>query len=119
MTVVPSSRPSLGRLSRFDSQLWNRFVAIAQPYWFPVAKNQGKLFFLLIGLLIVFLFALLFLLTSGVVMLLKALLPEFMSETAGGLVGMVQSTFGSSRIWIVLAALVIPTIAFFCGAPLR
>ncbi len=113
MTVVPSNRPSLKRLSQFDRQLWNRFVAIAQPYWFPTAKNQGKQFFLLIGLLIVFLFALLFLLTGGVVFLLKALLPSFMAETAGGLIGLVQGTFSSPAIWIVLAALLIPAVALF------
>ena len=113
MTVVPSRRPSLKRLSQFDSQLWDRFIAIAQPYWFPTAKHQGKLFFLLIVLLIVFLFAVLFLLTSGVVALLNALVPEFMEATAGGLLGVVNGMFSSAALGIVLAALLIPAAVFF------
>ncbi|MCU0525948.1 MAG: ABC transporter ATP-binding protein/permease [Elainella sp. Prado103] len=113
MTAVPSFRPSLNRLSRFDRQLWNRFVAIAQPYWYPSAPNSGKAFFGLLALLIVFLFALLFLLVSGGVLLLQAIFPDFMSNTAGGLVGIVQAVFGSPLIGIVLAALLIPLLVFW------
>lgn len=113
MTAVPSSRPPLNRLSRFDNQLWKRFVAIAQPYWYPVSRQSGKLFFGLLALLILFLFGLLFLLVSAVVFSLRALLPEFMKETAGGLVGIIQSIWGSPFIGIVVAALVIPAIGFF------
>jgi vitamin B12/bleomycin/antimicrobial peptide transport system ATP-binding/permease protein len=113
MTAVPSSRPSLTRLSRFDRQLWNRFVAIAQPYWFPTDRNDGKLFFLLIALLILFLFGLLFVIVSAVVFLLKAIFPAFMTETAGGLVGIVEAITKSPAIWIVVATLVVPAIGFF------
>ncbi|MFM7423788.1 MAG: ABC transporter ATP-binding protein/permease [Elainella sp.] len=113
MTAVPSSRPSLRRLSRFDRELWNRFVAIAQPYWFPTGPNQGKLFFLLLALLIVFLFALLFLLVSASVFLLNALVPTFMNETAQGLTGLISGIINSPAVAIVGAALVIPAIAFF------
>jgi hypothetical protein len=49
-----------------------------------------------------FLFAVLFLLTSGVVALLNALVPEFMQATAGGLLGMVNGMFNSAALGIVL-----------------
>lgn len=113
MTAVPSSRPSLTRLSRFDNQLWRRFVAIAQPYWYPVSRQSGKVFFGLLALLIVFLFGVLFLLVSAVVTLLQTLLPTFMEETASGLVGIIQSIWGSPWISVAVAALVIPAIVFF------
>lgn len=113
MTAVPPSRPSLNRLSRFDNQLWNRFIAIAQPYWYPTAPQSGKVFLGLLVLLIVFLFALLFVLVSAIVLLCKALFPQFMQETAGGLVGIVQAITGSSAIFVVVAALVIPAFFFF------
>lgn len=112
MTPVPSSRPPLNRLSRFDRQLWNRFVAIAQPYWYPTSPHSGKVFFALLALLILFLFALLFLIVCGIVWLLQTLLPEFMEETAGGLVDIVQGITTSPAMLIVAGALLIPAIVF-------
>jgi putative ATP-binding cassette transporter len=113
MTVVSSSRPSLNRLSRFDRQLWNRFVAIAQPYWYPTAPHSGKVFFGLLTLLILFLFSFLFVIVSGLVALLQWLLPAFMRDAAGGLVGTIQAINGSPAIFVVIAGLVIPALAFF------
>lgn len=113
MTAVPSSRPPLNRLNRFDRQLWNRFVAIAQPYWYPTAPHSGKIFLALLALLILFLFGLLFVIVSATVLLLQALLPEFMQETAGGLVGIVQGITRSPAMFVVAAALLLPAIAFF------
>lgn len=111
MTAIPS-RPASNRLNRFDWQLWNRFVAIAQPYWYPTTPHSGKVFFGLLALLIVFLFALLFVVVSATVMALQALLPAFMDDTAKGLVGIVQGTLGSPLIGIVIAALLIPALTF-------
>ncbi|MBF2002927.1 MAG: ABC transporter ATP-binding protein/permease [Synechococcales cyanobacterium M58_A2018_015] len=112
MTAV-SSRPSLNRLSRFDRQLWNRFVAIAQPYWYPTQAGGGKIFFGLLALLIVFLFGALFFLVSGIVLLANQLVPDFMAATAGGLLGIIQGILGSPAIFIIVAALAIPAIVFF------
>ncbi len=114
MTAVPS-RPASNRLNRFDNQLWNRFVAIAQPYWYPTTANGGKVFFALLALLILFLFALLFVIVSVVVLVLQAVLPDFMNETAQGLVGIVKSMLQSPLIGVVIAALLIPALAFFAA----
>lgn len=113
MTVVPSSPPPLNRLNRFDRQLWNRFVTIAQPYWYPTAPHSGKVFFGLLTLLILFLFSLLYLIVSGAVALLQWLLPNFMSEAAGGLVASIQAINSSPAIFVVIAGLLIPALAFF------
>ncbi|HEY9640898.1 MAG TPA: SbmA/BacA-like family transporter, partial [Coleofasciculaceae cyanobacterium] len=110
---APSSSPAPNRLNRFDRQLWNRFVALAQPYWYPLTSNSGKAFFGLLALLITFLFALLFVVASAIVLLLQMMMPAFMKDTAGGLVGLIQAITGSSAIFIVIAALLIPAIAFF------
>ncbi|MBF2049397.1 MAG: ABC transporter ATP-binding protein/permease [Leptolyngbya sp. IPPAS B-1204] len=113
MTAVPSSRPSLQRLNRFDRQLWNRFIKIAQPYWFPMSPHSGKLFFVLLMSLIVFLFGLLVVIVSAGVLLAQALFPEFMQQTAGGLVGLIQAITRPPAIFIVAATLLIPAAIFF------
>ncbi|MEP0924077.1 ABC transporter ATP-binding protein/permease [Leptolyngbya sp. ST-U4] len=112
-TAPNSSQESLRRLSRFDWKLWNRFVAIAQPYWYPTRPGSGKVFFGLLVLLIVFLFAFLFVLISGVTMLCQQLFPQFMEQTAGGFVGLVRAVWTSPGVAIVLTALLIPAIGFF------
>ena len=112
MTAVPSPRPSLNRLSRFDRQLWHRFIAIAQPYWYPTTNYSSKAFFGLLALLIVFLFGLLFIIVSGAVLLLQILFPAFMNETAGGLVGIIRAMISPPAIFVVAAALLIPAVTF-------
>ncbi len=113
--ATPSSfsPPPLNRLNRFDRRLWNRFISLAQPYWYPTEANGGKIFFLLIVLLLVFLFALLFIVVSGFTFLAQIVFPQFMADTASGLVGMIQGVWQSPAIALVLVALVVPTIGFF------
>ncbi|MBD3881227.1 ABC transporter ATP-binding protein/permease [Phormidium tenue FACHB-886] len=113
MTTVSSPPQPSDRLNRFDLSLWKRFVAIAQPYWYPTERQGGKVFFALLALLIVFLFAFLFGVVSLSVLLLQALFPQFMAESAGGLSQLIQAIITSPAIGIVIAALVIPAIAFF------
>jgi putative ATP-binding cassette transporter len=112
-TPAEPSRPSLNRLSRFDIQLWNRFVAITQPYWYPTERGGGKVFFTLVALLIAFLFAAAFLLVSGLAFLSQVLFPQFMQDAAGGLMGLLRGIWTSPAILIVVGMLVIPAIAFF------
>lgn len=113
--TAPNSpnRFSQRHLSRFDPQLWNRFVAIAQPYWYPTGGRNGWVFFGLLVLLLIFLFSCLFFLVSGITLLAQALLPQRMEETAGGLVSMIKGILGSPAIGIAIAALVIPAVVFF------
>ncbi len=108
---IPDS--SLNRLNRLDLQLWRRFVAIAQPYWYPLRRGSSKQFFLLMLALLVFLFALLFCLVSAVTLLLQAVVPQFMEQTAGGLVSLVQGIWRSPAIFVVAATLLIPSLLFF------
>jgi len=113
MTQSNVSAPPENRLNRFDAQLWHRFVAIAQPYWYPTERNGGKVFFVLIILAIMFLFSTLALIVAGVTLLLQQFLPEFMEQTAGGLVNISRGIFRPPFIFVVAAGLLIPVIAFF------
>lgn len=101
------------RLNRFDAQLWHRFVAIAQPYWYPTERNGGKVFFGLIILLILFLFAALAIVVAVATLLLQQLFPEFMGQTAGGMVSISRGIFSPPFIFVVLAGLIIPALGFF------
>jgi vitamin B12/bleomycin/antimicrobial peptide transport system ATP-binding/permease protein len=55
MTVVPQSKPSLK--FRFDRQLWQRFVEIAQPYFYPPGPRSSTQFFFLILTQLIFVVA--------------------------------------------------------------
>jgi len=100
-------------LNRFDLGLIKRFSAIAQPYWYPIKQNSGKIFFGLVLLLILFLFALLTLIVGAVTLLVQQFAPEFMAQTAGGLVAISQGMFSFPIILLPIAGLVIPAIAFY------
>lgn len=100
------------RLNRFDLRLLNRFVAIAQPYWYPTERGS-KVFFGLVLLLIVFLFAALSLVVAALTLLVQQFFPAFIEQTAGGLATLSQNIFRPPFIFIVLAGLVIPAVAFF------
>jgi putative ATP-binding cassette transporter len=103
---------SLNRLNRFDWQLWNRFVAIAQPYWFPTERG-GWQFFVLLGLLIVFLFALLATVVGLLTLAVQRAYPEFMAETAGGMVSLANTLFSPPMVFVLTAGLIVPWVAFF------
>lgn len=111
--TVDTPRPSLNRLSRFDWRLWNRFVAIAQPYWFPTENGGGKVFFGLLALQLLFLFALLFLIVAAITKLCQQIFPEFMGQTAGGLVANINGILGSPLIYVVAAGIIVPLVAVF------
>lgn len=112
MTTTSSSQPSLNQLSRFDRQLWNRFVAIAQPYWYPTGAGNGKIFFLLLLLLLIFVFGLLFIGVSTVTWLSQQLFPAFVEQTAGGFVALLQGIWTSPLVVVVAATLLVPMVGF-------
>lgn len=100
------------QLNRFDRQLWNRFVRIAQPYWYPTEQRGGWIFFGLLLLLLVFLFAFLFVAVSFISLISQQLFPEYVKQTASGLVTLVQGIINSPAIFVVALALIIPILGF-------
>ncbi|MGG6296984.1 ABC transporter ATP-binding protein/permease [Leptolyngbya sp. AN02str] len=109
-SLSPNGAPQ--KLNRFDFSLVRRFVAIAQPYWYPTGRG-GWAFFPLVGLLIVFLFAVLATLVSAGTLLSQRFFPEFMAQTAGGLVSLSQAIFSVPIVFLLAAGYVVPAIAFF------
>jgi putative ATP-binding cassette transporter len=99
-------------INRIDARLWQRFIEVALPYWYPSKKKAGT-FFVMLVLLLIFLFAALFLAIAGTVWLGQQLFPEFTNEAAAGLIGIRKQIFTNSTSRLILAlALILPTAIF-------
>lgn len=99
-------------MNRFDRQLWKRFLAIAQPYFYPLEPRSGTAFLGLLVLLIVFLFAAMFVFVSAVSLGIQALFPDFFNSIAAGLATLIKSIINSPAIVIVALMLILPFSAF-------
>jgi len=96
-----------------------RFVIIAQPYFFPRRRYGGFITLLLMGMLLVFVFGLLFVIVSGCVLAGSALAPGVTAKLDQNLVGIVHTTYHSKMGLLLGAALVVPVVTFwFFGADL-
>jgi putative ATP-binding cassette transporter len=99
-------------MNRFDRQLWERFIAIAQPYFYPLEAGGSRIFLGLVTLLLIFLFAAMFVLLSAVCLGGGALFPNFVNSIAAGLVTLLKGIINSPAIAIVALMLIIPFSAF-------
>ncbi|WP_445245140.1 ABC transporter ATP-binding protein/permease, partial [Microcoleus sp. OTE_8_concoct_300] len=99
-------------MNRFDRQLWQRFIAIAQPYFYPLEAGGSRIFLGLVALLLIFLFAAMFVLLSAVCLGGGALFPAFVNSIAAGLVTLLKGIINSPAIAIVAFMLIIPFSAF-------
>jgi vitamin B12/bleomycin/antimicrobial peptide transport system ATP-binding/permease protein len=99
-------------MNRFDRQLWKRFLAIAQPYFYPLEPNSGSVFLGLLVLLIVFLFAAMFVAVSAVSLGTQAIFPEFFNSIAAGLGTLIKNIINSPALAIVAVMLIVPLGAF-------
>jgi putative ATP-binding cassette transporter len=99
-------------MNRFDRQLWERFIAIAQPYFYPLEAGGSRIFLGLVALLLIFLFAAMFVLLSAVCLGGGVLFPDFVNSIAAGLVSLLKGIINSPAIAIVAFMLIIPLSAF-------
>jgi vitamin B12/bleomycin/antimicrobial peptide transport system ATP-binding/permease protein len=100
------------QINRIDGRLWQRFIEVALPYWYPSKKKAGT-FFLMLLLLLIFLFAFLFIAIAGTIWLGQQLFPQFTNEAAAGLIEMRKQVFNNSTPRLILAlALILPTAIF-------
>lgn len=114
-TTVVSKKANMTRferLNRFDRQLWNRFIAIAQPFWYPTEGRISAIFLLLLALLLAFLAALLFVVVAAVTLGSQFVSPAFFNSIAPGLANSITSVIYSPAIYLVGAALLVPIIVF-------
>lgn len=100
-------------MNKFDWQLVRRFLKIAQPYFYPLERGGGGIFLGLLALLLIFLFAAMFVLVSVVSLGAQAILPEAFNSVAGGLAQLLKSIINSPFVIIVVLMLLIPLGFFF------
>ncbi|MEG4278669.1 ABC transporter ATP-binding protein/permease [Microcoleus sp. MON1_C1] len=99
-------------MNRFDRQLWQRFIAIAQPYFYPLEPGGGRIFLGLVTLLLIFLFAAMFVAVSVVSLGAQVFFPEAFNGVAAGLATLIKGIIYSPTIAIVGLMLILPLAAF-------
>jgi putative ATP-binding cassette transporter len=99
-------------MNRFDRQLWERFIAIAQPYFYPLEPRGGRVFLGLVALLLIFLFAAMFVGVSVVSLGAQVFFPEAFNGVAAGLATLIKRIIYSPTIALVGLMLILPLAAF-------
>ncbi len=99
-------------MNRFDRLLWERFIAIAQPYFYPLEPGGGRVFLGLVALLLIFLFAAMFVAVSIVSLGAQVFFPEAFNGVAAGLATLIKGIIYSPTIAIVGLMLILPLAAF-------
>jgi vitamin B12/bleomycin/antimicrobial peptide transport system ATP-binding/permease protein len=103
-------------MNEIKRSLWNRFVTIAQPYFFPTARGGSWYMLLLLLMLLVFLFGVLFMVVAGITMAGSIFAPSVTAKVASGLVSLLQEIFHSNAWMIIAGALIIPAACFMLFA---
>jgi vitamin B12/bleomycin/antimicrobial peptide transport system ATP-binding/permease protein len=106
-----SDTPSRTRF-RFDKELWNRFVEIAQPYFYPLERGGTWKFFGLLLVLLISVIALAFFLAVGLTLLGKLLFSAFFTKLAAGLVAQVDGLLKSPAPYVAAGVLLVSTGIF-------
>ncbi len=99
----------MGQIKR---SLWKRFVAIAQPYFFPDIRYGGWAMLLLLIMLLGFLFGVLFLIVSGLALAANQVAPDLTAKIASGLLSTIAGIF-HSKAWLIVAGLIIVPVGVF------
>jgi putative ATP-binding cassette transporter len=99
-------------MNRFDRQLWERFIAIAQPYFYPLEPGGGRVFLGLVALLLIFLFAAMFVAVSVVSLGAQVFFPEAFNGVAAGLATLIKGIIYSPTIALVGLMLILPLAGF-------
>ncbi|ABB56654.1 ABC transporter ATP-binding protein/permease [Synechococcus elongatus] len=106
---MTASPPEINRF-RFDKKLWDSFIQIAQPYFYPLEKNSLWAFSGLLIALLMVVVSLTFFALVGVTKLGAAVLPaQFVDLVAKGLVQQVDA-------WLQSPFLGICALIFLVGA---
>ncbi|WP_414417310.1 ABC transporter ATP-binding protein/permease [Synechococcus sp. R55.4] len=96
----------------FDRKLWDRFITVAQPYFYPRVRYGGWIFLGLLAAAMVFVVALMFFVEIGVTLVGQALFPEFFTNVAAGLVAQTKRNLSSPVLWVASVSLALSSLCF-------
>ncbi len=99
-------------LSRLDYNLWKEYLDIAQEFWLPQSLKSRTRFIVLLCLLMAFVASLLFLFVAATTTATHAFAPDFITQTAPGLMDWIQNIVHSGLIWVLGAGFLIPVLVF-------
>ncbi|NEP86416.1 MAG: ABC transporter ATP-binding protein/permease [Okeania sp. SIO2C2] len=100
-------------MNKFNNKLWNSFLQIAQPYFYPLEPGGNKVFLGLLFLLLMFLFAAVFLVVSLICLVNEAIFGESFNSIAPGLVNTIHNIINSHWIFVIALMFVVPAIGFW------
>jgi putative ATP-binding cassette transporter len=96
----------------FDRRLWNRFITVAQPYFYPTVRRGGWIFLGLLAAAMVFVVTLMFFVEIGVTLVGQTLFPEFFTNLAAGLVAQTERNLTSPVLWVAAVSLGLSSLCF-------
>ncbi len=96
----------------FDRRLWNRFITVAQPYFYPAVRRGGWIFLGLLAAAMVFVVTLMFFVEIGVTLVGQTLFPEFFTNLAAGLVAQTERNLASPVLWVAAVSLGLSSLCF-------
>ncbi len=97
---------------RFDRRLWQRFIGIAQPYFYPREQGGAGIFLTLLVAVTVLVVGLAFFAVAGLTQLGLWVVPDFFEQVAAGLVAQMTAYWNSPWLWAATAAVLIPGALF-------
>ncbi|MDJ0556457.1 MAG: ABC transporter ATP-binding protein/permease [Microcoleaceae cyanobacterium MO_207.B10] len=100
-------------MNQLDGKLWHRFLQIAQPYFYPLKSGGSKVFLGLLLLLLVFLFAAVFVFVSIVSLGSEAIFGEAFNSIAPGLANTIKNIIDSHWIFLIALMIIVPSIGFW------
>ncbi|MDX9963022.1 ABC transporter ATP-binding protein/permease [Desulfobacter postgatei] len=98
--------------SRLDLNLWKEYLDIAQEFWLPQSLKSKTRFIVMLCLLMAFVASVLFLFIAITTTATHAFAPEFVTQTAPGLMDWIQGITHSRLIWILATGFLIPALVF-------
>lgn len=110
MTAPPRSEQRF----HFNRQLWNRFIEIAQPYFFPVMAGGTRTFLGLLAMTLISVIAFTFFLTVVLTIVGQSIFPAFFSELAAQLVARINQLMESPAPAAAIATLFGSGLIIFC-----
>jgi len=100
-------------MNKLNQKLWHSFLQIAQPYFYPLEGGGSKVFLGLLFLLLIFLFAAVFIIVSLVCLGSEAIFGESFNSIAPGLVNTIKNIINSHWIFVIILMIVVPATAFW------